>query len=44
MPFCKGLSLHHLETIEVEALHLLTIDCDISEIGGFVYAQRQGIC
>ena len=36
-------SLHHLETIKVKALHLLTIDCDISEIGGFVYAQRQGI-
>ena len=40
MPFCKGLSLHHLETIEVKALHLLTIDGDVGKISSVVYAQR----
>ena len=37
-------SLHYLEAIEVEALHLLTIDGDIGVISRVVYAQRQGIC
>ena len=37
-------SLHHLETIKVKALHLLTIDGDVGKISRIVYAQRQGIC